>query len=1118
MKNNFNLFLVFSLLISLSLSVFGQKQIGDTIFVNNIEYKVISENLIPNPGFEDGFTGWTDATAAANELSPSNFNLISSGGIGNSKYLVGTKNESSISAGSIGTGWAIESGKSYYFSYNIKYEGTTQGTGKETWIKVSLTNDKTNSSEPLILLDGANVTKGGQWTLNEVAFTNSDPSYTFIGARFRWLNNRLGFDNFNLQEVQELPNIQGLQASVDYANSILDPTANGASELQEAINTAESFLTSSSYLDVKNAISDLNQAVRAYLLINASTEHPLDMTEYIVNPSFDGNNNTGWNGMGVVNYNEVEFYQRTFDMNQQITGLPAGKYSLKAQGFERPKFNDSGSAYRAGTETIYAKLYAKSSSFVEKNIPFNSVYQHPYTGVGSMNGYVNTMEAASNIMVNQDNFQMTVSDILIGEGDTLIIGAKTNFQQGGYWVLFDNFRLLYEGNDLNDVINSVNELISSAQSLSLEKMQNSVVTELNTIISQAQQAVSADPLVANDLYTASASLIKIIEKANISIAAYNDLQDVIDAATTLYGDGSGNNADALQNKIDESQAVSDNLDSSLSEIYAARENLNNAMFTYKIANATGTVPTVITNPNFARGATAAFGRSTISGVSLSMLLEHGFCWSTNPEPTIHDNRTTKYFNNNGYIYHLQNLEPATVYYIRAYALTKNYAVGYGEPIKVITLPKGGITYYLTGSVTGAGENGIRIGNAMESAVGYWNNLTSIKDVHITVSHHPGTPTAEASYGGYMQFGANPSYQRTGTAIHEMGHVIGVGTHFLWYNTSDSPLRGNGQWLGDRANKVLRFLDNNSGATMLGDGTHMWPYGINGAHEDNGSEFLYIANSLITQGLGEDGLPPSGGFATPAYTFDHTDNVKYYLKSEDVNRGRNNSYLVENSFGNMIYREMTTSEVLSNDSAAWNLTFNPATGYYQIKNVATDKYFTFKYSGVNGIGLVKRNIPTVNEDFQLMEARVNTMVGLGTNSFTTRGYWIVKPQKVLNPPTFVAQPNGITAAYQFSLANEVSFQRWLILTEEGVNQFDAALASTPVERVSDSGIYTYSLKNQLVVENISMPSEISIYNISGGLVMKELTSAKSHTFNLPEGVYLVSITSLQYKDVVKVIVK
>ena len=455
--------------------------------------------------------------------------------------------------------------------------------------------------------------------------------------------------------------------------------------------------------------------------------------------------------------------------------------------------------------------------------------------------------------------------------------------------------------------------------------------------------------------------------------------------------------------------------------------------------------------------------------------------------------------------------------MRAYALTKDYAVGYGDVVKVITLPKGAITYTLTSSVTDAGDNGIRIGEAIRSAVEYWNNLTSINNVHLTISHHAGTPTAEASYGGYMQFGANPSYQRTGTALHEMGHVIGVGTHYIWYN-GDSPLRGNGLWLGDRANKVLRFLDNNTTSSMMGDAVHMWPYGINGAHEDNGSEFLYVANSLITQGLGEDGLPPSGGFATPAYTFNHTDEMKYYIKNEDVARGRDNSYLVENSSGNIVYRVMTASEVVSNDSAAWKLSFNAASGYYQIRNTATGKYFTYKNIGVNGIGLAARTSPLPSDNFQLMASRVNTQVGTGETKFTSKGYWIIRPERNMTPPAFTASLNGVTNTSYFNLANTATTQRWLILNEEGVNLFNAALSATAVTNLSDSGILTYSLKKQLVVENISTPSEIAIYNLTGSLVQKQINSVGTRIFSLPEGVYLVSVISQQYKDVFKILVK
>ena len=48
--------------------------------------------------------------------------------------------------------------------------------------------------------------------------------------------------------------------------------------------------------------------------------------------------------------------------------------------------------------------------------------------------------------------------------------------------------------------------------------------------------------------------------------------------------------------------------------------------------------TVTTNPRYARGATMAFARMTVSGSGIS---EQGFCWAETPQPTINDNKTTK---------------------------------------------------------------------------------------------------------------------------------------------------------------------------------------------------------------------------------------------------------------------------------------------------------------------------------------------------------------------------------------------------------------------------------------------------------------------------------------------
>ena len=160
-------------------------------------------------------------------------------------------------------------------------------------------------------------------------------------------------------------------------------------------------------------------------------------------------------------------------------------------------------------------------------------------------------------------------------------------------------------------------------------------------------------------------------------------------------------------------------------------------------------PKVTTNGYVARGSTVALGRSTVSG---SNLKEQGFCWSTSPEPTIDDNRSTKYYSHNGSIYVMENLAPSTVYYVRAYAINKSNKVGYGDVVKVVTLPKGNVTWdYDNGADADANA---RINAAVKDAVGYLNTYTSINGLHTSVHYGAQTPTADCSYGGWMRVGPN----------------------------------------------------------------------------------------------------------------------------------------------------------------------------------------------------------------------------------------------------------------------------------------------------------------------------------------------------------------------------
>ena len=71
--------------------------------------------------------------------------------------------------------------------------------------------------------------------------------------------------------------------------------------------------------------------------------------------------NSGWEGIGTVNYGAVEFYQTGFDMSQEITGLEPGFYIVKANAFQRVAANDGGAAFEAGSETITAMPITKNA-------------------------------------------------------------------------------------------------------------------------------------------------------------------------------------------------------------------------------------------------------------------------------------------------------------------------------------------------------------------------------------------------------------------------------------------------------------------------------------------------------------------------------------------------------------------------------------------------------------------------------------------------------------------------------------------------------------------------------------------------------------------------------------
>ena len=187
----------------------------------------------------------------------------------------------------------------------------------------------------------------------------------------------------------------------------------------------------------------------------------IDVTsQYLNNPSFDGNSKDGWTATGYyskqdVQYGCMEFWNGTFTLAQQLSSLPAGKYRLHVQGFFRTTGNDAAyQSHRNGSESITAYLYAGTA---QKKL--HSVYDEEF-GANLANNcwaYGNWWEgyryfpngmASAHEAFSQDCYWNTVEFELTAD-QPVTVGIKNETAKNDNWCIFDNFRLEYYG-DVSD--------------------------------------------------------------------------------------------------------------------------------------------------------------------------------------------------------------------------------------------------------------------------------------------------------------------------------------------------------------------------------------------------------------------------------------------------------------------------------------------------------------------------------------------------------------------------------------------------------------------------------------------------------------------------------------------
>ncbi|MBR5971795.1 MAG: DUF5013 domain-containing protein [Paludibacteraceae bacterium] len=899
-------------------------------------------------------------------------------------------------------------------SYKLQaafYNGSNSANGASLmgWIP----NNSNNSSH----LSSVSSFNMNSWTLDEVTFTLSSATegrvqIGFKGASGGSANSAkvvvdfvkiilVGNDNTLISNIRtELKNTLS-SANSTYGNG----EGKESDNLKAAIDKAQLVCdnTSASYADLFNENKAIQAALVSYELANATMEHPSDVTQLIINPSFEKGFD-GWSYANLQTQTNTSFSQKsgnTYVEKWVATGSQVGDANV--------------------IQTISQNLI-KGIYLLKVNA------QNTQNGRNAQGAWI--IAGTDSVEVSEAK-EYTLQFIQME--DELTIGFVAH-QASGNWIAADNFRLYYGAATTDDYKEELQKRIDVAQQLMQKNIGTSCQETLNLAIQQTENWISRPNM--ETLSSISRSLRNAIQEAQNSLAK--------------------------------------------------------AEFREKLENATGPVPSVTTDPRHARGATMAFGRATFSG---NNIMEKGFCWSTHKDPTVLDNRTTLSYDNNGAIYVIDGLQPATQYYIRAYAITNGYAVGYGDCIRICTLPMGNITW--TYNNGGSDEENKRINSAIEDAVNVWNHITSIQGLRLSVSYGASTQTADCSYGGSMRVGPNASYQRTGTIQHEMCHAAGVGTTETWYNSSIYRQEtSKGFWLGERTDQVVQFLDNDNTAQLHGDNTHFWPYGINGAHEDDGTRILYYANALIIQALGEDNLPPvPGAFASPAYTFMQEDDEVYYLLTANESIRNMPTMLQTNASNGVSLKSLDWKEALSDKSFAWKITFNPQSQTYEMRNVQTNTTLNNNNANVT----LSSN---TNYKLQLLGSRQKVV----NSYFNLKSYWMTFSDGSNRPMALTAnQSNGnlSVSATRFDHQNSASQQRWIILSQKEVKAL-AGDFSEVQKAINAASLIVYGGTGEITCETFDEGKWINIHNLFGQVIDQfYMQAGMKINKSVKAGVYIVN---------------
>jgi len=164
---------------------------------------------------------------------------------------------------------------------------------------------------------------------------------------------------------------------------------------------------------------------------------------------------------------------------------------------------------------------------------------------------------------------------------------------------------------------------------------------------------------------------------------------------------------------------------------------------------------------------------------------------------------------------------------------------------------GHITYTLAKSASPTATEQTAYGlikTAMDKAIGYYDCYTNITK-SLNVSYDPSVDTANGNINGSLRFGPKATYMDYRTAMHEIGHTVGIGQASNWGSFISGDVFTGAHALA-QLKAINAKLSTPLDTKVHADEFHFWPYGLNQQAEVK-SEADLIAHCQMVVAIRQD---------------------------------------------------------------------------------------------------------------------------------------------------------------------------------------------------------------------------------------------------------------------------